>query len=149
MTGREKEVVVSRVDVLAPLEIAAQGACDGWMQRQQTGFSKFRVANLQHAVWKDIIKLELKCLGYSKPRRGDEPDQCAVHRAAQTVRVAKSTCRGQEAHHFFGCVDVGQGADLGVVEQSGRWYFVDRILGVEEARQMAHALQSDIPGIRR
>jgi hypothetical protein len=94
-------VVVSRIHSLPQLEIAAQGRRDGGMKGQQTRFAKFRVLDPQHAVRQDISEMKIECLRDPKPRCGDEADQGAVHRAAQTIRLAEATGGVQEAHHLF------------------------------------------------
>jgi hypothetical protein len=144
----EKDVIVHRGRPLPYIEVRTERHDSRGVQGHEAGFSKLRMPYAQDPIGQDVTEPEFEGLGHPQSRGSNEPEQRRVYLPSQRVRSSKAAGRLDDLLHLLGLVDVRHGADLGAAEQI-RWHdFVDRVLGVEEARHVSHVPQSNVPRIR-
>ena len=146
-----EEVIGPRCSKTRVAVIGVAGQClgRGRMERDESGFAEFGLADGQDAVDEvDIVGREAAGLGETQAGRGQQGEVRDIGGGSQPVSGQQAACLLQERSHLRLGVDVGQWAARGASQESDRWNFGGRVEERAVPGELPHDRQSAC-GLRR
>src|SRR6267142_2299909 len=98
----------------AGLEIAAERLDDRRMQRHEPALAELGLANVQHTIGPNVVKLERDCLRDAQSRGRDQPEQHDVELATQGIGLLMPEPAGgiEDAGDLVRGIDIGDRSRL-------------------------------------
>lgn len=134
--GWEQPIACAGV-LAARLEIAAERLDDRRMQWHEPALAELGLADVQHTIGPNVVKLERDRLRDAQSGGGDQPEQHDVELVTQGIGLLLPEPAGgiEDAGDLVRGIDIGDRSRLPASREVGARDVMPRIFGMQEARE--------------